>query len=102
MAVAAGAIADAAVPAVVALLDLAAEGSSATLLDGHHDTSLQGGGEVSGEGAEGLPVATEDIGDLKLGTGHRSARWPSATACGRGSRSSGLVAEQTLEQAICR
>ena len=102
VAVAAGAVADAAVAAAVALLDLAAEGGGAAALDGRHDLPLQGGKRVAAALAEGLPVASEDVCDFEWRAGHRAVGGPPAAGCGRGSRSSGLVAEQTLQQATCR
>ena len=103
VAVAAGTVAVAAVPAAVALLDLAAEGGGAAFLDGGHDTPLQGGQGMAATCAEGVPVVLEDIRDFESRAGHRAVRdATSAAGCGRGSRSSGLVAEHTLEQAICR
>ena len=81
---------------------LAAESGRAAALDGRHDAPLQGGQRVAAALAEGRAVAPEDVRDLEPGTGHRSVGEASAAGCGRGSRSSGLVAEQTLEQATCR
>ena len=103
MAVTAGTVAVAAVPAAVALLDLAAEGGGAALLDGGHDTALQDGQGTAVTCAEDAPVAAEDIRDFESRAGHRAVRDATpAAGCGRGSRSSGLVAEHTLEQVTCR
>ena len=102
VAVAAGAVAVAPVAAAVALLHLAAESGRAAALDGGHDAALQGGHRVAVALAEGLAAAPEDVRDLEPGTGHRCVGEAAAAACGRGSRSSGLVAEQTFEQATCR
>jgi len=52
VAVAAGAVADTAVPAVVALFHEAAEGGAAALLDGRHDLALQGAERAPATGAE--------------------------------------------------
>ncbi len=101
VAVAAGAVADTAVPAIAALFHEAAEGGAAALLDGRHHLALQGGEGVPAAAAEVSPVAAEDVGDLEPRAAHRSAR-RAAAACGRGSRSSGLVAEQTRERATGR
>ena len=69
MAIAAGAIAEAAVAAVVALFDLAAEGSGAAALDRRHGAAL-GGGQRGGETApESVPVTVEDVSHLKIGAG---------------------------------
>ena len=100
--VAAGAVADAAVPAAVALLDLAPEGGRAAQLDGAHDAPLQVGQARAAAAAEGLPVAPEDVRDLEPRTAHCVLCRSLAAVGGEGSRSSGLVAEQTLEQATCR
>ncbi len=98
VAVAAGAIAEAAVAAVVALLDLAAEGGGAAVLDRRHGAAL-GGGQGGGETlAESVPVAVEDVSHLEGGAVH----WAQLAGCGRGSRSSGLVVVETLELARCR
>ena len=98
MAIAAGAIAEAAVAAVVALLDLAAEGGGAAAFDRRHGAAL-GGGQGGGEtAAESVPVTVEDVSHLKIGAGHRV----DSAGCGRGSRSSGLVVVETLELARCR
>ena len=95
VAVAAGAIAEAAVAAVVALLDLAAEGGGAAAFDGGHDAAL-GGGQRGGEtAAESVPVTVEDVSHLKIGAGHRV----DSADCGR---SSGLVVVETLKAARCR
>ena len=102
VAVAAGAVAETAVPAAVTLLHQPAESGRAATLDGAHDACLQAGQGIAGALAEGLSVAPEDIRDFEPRAAQRSARGVSAAGCGRGSRSSGLVAEQTLEQATCR
>ena len=93
VAVAAGAIAETAVAASVTLFDQTAEGGGAALLDGRHDLALQGGEGLAGLRPEGLSVAAEDVGDLEAGAAHRSA---AERLVGKaGSRSNGLVAEQT-------
>ena len=98
VAVAAGAIAEAAVAAGVALFDLAAEGSGAAAFDRRHGPAL-GGGQRGGEtAAESVPVTVEDVSHLKIGVGHRV----DSADCGRGSRSSGLVVVETLKAARCR
>ena len=102
VAVAARAVAEAAVAAAVALLDLAAEGGGAAELDGGQDTPLHGGQGHGEAGLEGLAVAAEDVRDFERRTAHRAGRESPPTGSGRGSRSSGLGAEHTLEQAICR
>ena len=102
VAVAARAVAETAVAAAVALLDLAAEGGGAAELDGGQDAPLQGGQGHGEAGLEGLAVAAEDVRDFERRAAHRAGRESPPTGCGRGSRSSGLGAEQTLEQAICR
>ena len=102
VAVAAGAVAAAAVPAAVALLDLAPEGGRAALLEGAHDAPLQAAQGVAAAAPEGLAVAPEDIRDLQGRAAHGALRRSAEASGGRGSRSSGLVAEQTLEQATCR
>ena len=95
MAIAAGAIAEAAVAAVVALFDLAAEGSGAAAFDRRHGAAL-GGGQRGGEtAAESVPVTVEDVSHLKIGAGHRV----DSADCGRGS---GLVVVETLKAARCR
>ena len=90
VAVAAGAVADAPVPAAVALLDLAAEGGGAAALDGGHDAALQGAQGAPGARAEGLPVAAEDVRDFESRAGHRS---PARFCAG------GLRAGQQVERA---
>ena len=52
--------------------------------------------------AEGLAVAAEDVGDFEARALHRAAAGPRPAAGGRGSRSGGLVAAQTLVAATCR
>ena len=74
----------------------------AALLDGGHDAALRARQRVAEALAEGVPVEPEDVRDFALRAGHRAVRGPPSAACGRGSRSSGLVAEQTLQQATCR
>ena len=49
-----------------------------------------------------LAVAPQDIRDLQGRAAHGALRRSAEARGGRGSRSSGLVAEQTLEQATCR
>ena len=78
VAVAAGAVAEAALPAVVALLDLAAEGGGAALLDGGHDAALRARQRVAEALAEGVPVEPEDVRDFALRAGHRAVRGPSS------------------------
>ena len=95
MAIAAGAIAEAAVAAVVALFDLAAEGSGAAAFDRRHDAALGGGQGGGATAAESVPVAAEDVSHLKIGAGHRV----DSADCGR---SSGLVVVETLKAARCR
>ena len=99
VAVATGAVADAAPAALVALFDLTAEGGGAALFNGAHDAPLEFARGATGP--EGLAVAAKDIGQLEARPAHRSARG-SLAAGGWGSRSSGLVAAQTFEQATCR
>ena len=95
MAIAAGAIAEAAVAAVVALFDLAAEGGGAAAFDRRHGAALGGGQEVGETAAESVPVAAEDVSHLKIGAGHRV----DSADCGR---SRGLVVVETLKAARCR
>jgi len=58
-------VGDAAVAAVLAALDVAAEGSGAAGLDGRHDLELAEA-DMPGMGrAPGGPVSAEDVGDLE-------------------------------------
>ena len=84
---------------MAAVPDLAAEGGGAALLDGAHDAPLQACQGVAAAAAVGLAVAPEDVRDLQGRAFHGALRRPSAALGGFGSRSSGLLAEQTLEQA---
>ncbi len=61
MAVATGVVPDVAVAATVALLDMAAEGGGAALLDGRHHPALRRGEDGPGLGPEGVAVAAEDL-----------------------------------------
>jgi hypothetical protein len=68
VAVAAAVVGDAAVSAVLAALDVAAEGCSAAGLDRRHDFELAEA-DVPGMGRPpGWPVSAEDIGDLERGS----------------------------------
>ena len=61
-------VGDAAVAAVLAALDVSAEGGGATGLDGRHDLELAKA-EVAGMGRpKGGPVTAEDVGDLQRGS----------------------------------
>ena len=65
MAIAAGVVRDPAVAAVLAALDMAAEGRRAALLDGCHHLELAKA-DMPGIGvAPGGSVAMEDVGDLQ-------------------------------------
>ena len=70
VAVAAGAIAESAVAAIVTLFDQTAEGCGAALHNGRHDGVLQGGEGLAGLGLEGLSAAAENVGDLESGAAH--------------------------------
>ena len=68
--VATGVVPDAAMAAVVALLDVAAEGGGAALLDGRHHAALRRREGGSGPSPEGVAVAAEDLRHGDRGTRH--------------------------------
>ena len=74
VAVATGVVPDAAMTAVVALLDVAAEGGGAALLDGRHHPALRRGEGGPGLNPKGVAVAAEDLrhGDRGARHSHRS------------------------------
>jgi hypothetical protein len=61
MPVSAAVVPHASVPAVVALLDMAAEGSGAARLEGGHDAPLGRRQDALGRDAVGVPVAADDV-----------------------------------------
>ena len=76
MSVATRVVGDAAFAAVLALLDMAAEGGCPTCLDRRHDTTLSVRQMVSLLGAIGGAVVAEDIRHLERGPHDgRSVRW---------------------------
>ena len=86
---AAGAVADAAAPAAVALLNLAPESGRAAQLDGAHDAPLEVRQSRAAAVAEGLPVAPEDVLDLEPWASPRSLAAAGGTAAGRAGWSRG-------------
>ena len=70
VAVATGVVPDAAMAATVALLDMAAEGGGAALLDGRHHPALRRGEDGAGLGPEGVAVAAEDLRHGERGARH--------------------------------
>ena len=78
-------ISDASVAAVLATLDVAAEGGGATGLDRRHDLELLQA-QLSGMvGPVSGPGSTEDVGDLERGS-HRLSRWVRSRVCVLGPR----------------
>ena len=94
MAVATRVVGDPAVAAILAALDMTAEGSRAAALDGRHHLELAQA-QMPGIGlAPGGAMVMKDVGDLQPGAAHRRrARAPGlGLPAGSGaSRSSGLV-----------
>jgi hypothetical protein len=83
MPVAATIVGDAAVAAVLAALDMAAEGGGAAGLDRRHDLELLQA-QLSGMvGPVSGPGSTEDVGDLERGA-HRLSRWVRSRVCSLG------------------
>ena len=89
--------------AVLAPLDVAAEGSGATGLDRRHDLELAEADVASMGGSPGRPVSAEDVGDLERGTLRVHGGQPLAVAplvAGSPIRaailSSGLVTVRTI------
>src|SRR5215212_7175208 len=75
--VTAAVIGDAAMAAVLASLDVAAEGCGATALDRRHDLQLAEAQMASLGRAPGGPMAKEDVGDLRRRAAHhRRVRRP--------------------------
>jgi hypothetical protein len=71
MAVTAGVVRDPAVAAILAVLDMATEGSRAAALDGRHHLELAKA-HMPGSGlAPGGAMVKEDVGDLQPGAAHR-------------------------------
>ena len=97
--VAAAVVGDPPVAAVLAGLDMTAEGGGAAMLDRRHDLELMKaqvpgmGGPISGAGG------TEDIGDLERGAHRLSRRVRSLRPVNMPSLSSGLVTVRTVRVA---
>ena len=70
VAVATGVVPDAAMAAAVALLDVAAEGGGAALLDGRHHSALRRGEGGPGLSPEGVAIAAEDLRHGERGARH--------------------------------
>jgi hypothetical protein len=94
---------------VIALLDVTTKCRGSTHLDRTHDVTLCGGQRSAMVLAKGFTVAAEDIRHFQPATGHRTGAQNccggvgfGSTGIGRGSRSSGLDAAQTLLVAIRR
>ncbi len=105
--VAAAVIGDAAVAAVLAALDMAAEGGCAASLDGRHDLELAEA-DMAGMGrAPCGPVSAEDVGDLERrthrgqppGLGASSVGAPACAPIWAVILSSGLVTVRTTRVA---
>lgn len=91
---------DARVPALVAPLDMAAERGGPTLLDRRHDAPLRGRQRGSGLVTIDIAVAAEHVRHGEPWAIHTRRRQRAEVFAdvetGRGSRSRGLVAEQTF------
>ena len=95
--------------ALIALVDVTTERCGAADLDRGHGTTLRRRQRGTMYLAIGVAIAAEDDGHRQLGPGHRPeaqkisgrCRWRSG-AIGRGNRSKGLAAAQTLLVAICK
>ena len=93
MAVAAGVVGDPAVAAILAALDMAAEGGRAAVLDGRHHLELAQA-HMPGIGPAPVgPMAMKDVCDLqpRAAHGRRATLRVAASSISGASRSSGLV-----------
>ena len=102
-------IRDALVVTVIALLYVTTKRCSSAKFDRGHDAMLRGGQRSAITLTKGFTVAAEDIRHFQPATGHRTGAQNccggvgfGSTGIGRGSRSSGLDAAQTLLVAIRR
>ncbi len=92
-------VGDAAVAAVLAALDVAAQGGGAAGLDGRHDLEL-GEADVTGMGRPpGGSVTAEDVGDLESGAHGGQPPGPAPSPIWPMILSSGLVTVRTTRVA---